>query len=173
VQGQGAPDLLPNIDLWATEISQSCYCLSIGDWTLLPRQNFRAKRPHSDTCGDRSSGVRLGSCRDQRTHSMLRSWRSNPHEMGDLGAGGTRIAPAPCGCGACCRPFSYAQERTRAHLKSPILMAPSIKTFTSVHQRSPAFTSVHQRSPAFTSVHQRWGQRWSNQLDTLRFSECP
>jgi hypothetical protein len=55
-------------------------------------------------------------------------------------AGGTGIAPAPCGCGACCRSFSYVHGRTRAGLKWPILMAQSVRTFT--------------------RVPRRWGQQW-------------
>ena len=62
------------------------------------------------------------------------------------GAGGTGIEPATCGFGACCRSFSYVQERTRRGWKSPILTAQSAWTFT--------------------RVHRRWGQNWGQVIAT-------
>jgi hypothetical protein len=71
----------------------------------------------------------------QGDHLVLRPRARNLHKFTVLGAGGTGIAPALCGCGACCRSFSNVQGRTRAGWKSLILIVQSTWTFTRVHRR--------------------------------------
>jgi hypothetical protein len=63
-----------------------------------------------------------------------------PDKLSLLEAGRTGIAPAPCGCGACCRAFSDVQGRPRAGWKWPILTAQSIRKYH--------------------NVRGRWGQQW-------------
>src|SRR5690242_9751368 len=63
-----------------------------------------------------------------------------------LRAGGTGIAPAPCGCGACCPSFREVHGSTRAPVKWPVLAVQSVRKFT--------------------NVHRRWGQRWGQMATT-------
>jgi hypothetical protein len=61
----------------------------------------------------RSWWCQLGPNRGQGTQIEPELQGSNPHEFTVLGAGGTGIAPAPCGCGA-------RGARSRLVLCSPI-----------------------------------------------------
>src|SRR5262245_52203914 len=57
--------------------------------------------PHSMICGDGLGGMTLGSHSGQSTKKTgCTPCGYSPHEFRLLGAGGTGIAPAPCGCGA-------------------------------------------------------------------------
>jgi len=67
-------------------------------------------------------------------------WATIPMDSAFWAAGGTGIAPAPCGCGACCPSFRDVRGHTWAGWKSPILIIQSTWTFT--------------------SVRRRWGQQW-------------
>jgi hypothetical protein len=72
----------------------------------------------------------------ERIHAEVASFQDSQW------AGGTGIAPAPCGCGACCRSFKNVQGRTRRGWKWPILTVQSVRKFT--------------------NVHRRWGQHWGH-----------
>jgi hypothetical protein len=65
---------------------------------------------------------------------------------GHASSGGKRLEHSTCGCGACCRSFSYVHGSTRGGLRLPILTAQSVRTFI--------------------NVHRRWGQNWGQTLAT-------
>jgi hypothetical protein len=98
------------------------------------------QRAVSKICGDAPGGMTLGSNWGQGMHIVLEVWGSNPPSIQGSGAGGTGIAPATCGFGACCRSFRDVQGSTQRGWKWAILTVES--------------------AWKFTRVHRRWGQIW-------------